>query len=45
MTLARGMPADFMAVSSERSPKFPKVMSAANNTARGSDFGTKVSAA
>lgn len=39
------MPADFMALSSKFSPKFPKVMSDASNKAKGRARGTSVTVA
>ena len=38
-------PAAFMAISSKRSPKFPKVINAARSTASGKEAGTNVSPA
>ena len=40
----REIPAAFMASNSKRSPKFPKVMRAASNIAKGNEAGTNVSA-
>ena len=38
------IPAAFIASNSKRSPKFPKVMRAANKIAKGNEAGTSVSA-
>ena len=42
--LSKEIPAAFMASSSKRSPKLPKVISAANKIANGNDAGTNVRA-
>ena len=40
MILSNEIPAAFIASNSKRSPKFPKVIRAANNMANGSEAGT-----
>ncbi|MPN51812.1 hypothetical protein SDC9_199461 [bioreactor metagenome] len=42
MILNNDIPADFMAVSSKFSPRFPKVISDASKIAKGNARGTKV---
>ena len=44
MILNKGIPAAFMDSNSNRSPKLPNVISAANRMAKGSDTGIRVSA-
>ena len=44
ITLVSGMPAAFMAVSSNRSPKLPNVMSEASSTASGAEVGHRARA-
>ena len=44
MILSNEIPAAFMASNSKRSPKLPNVIKEANNTAKGSDIGTRLNA-